>query len=230
MDAAAAAVSTLAEGAAAPAPAPGPEEAGASHGAAEQLGVGGDSTQAAEGTQSGPDAAVPMELQESAPAHVWEEANAAASPKKEAELAAPLQAAGDGADAGPAEAEALADGDGGDELDEESAEERGKRIAAQWTHDPEAVGEVAEVRALSCPTLRRCMHCWWQSEQPCSGTCRSRRTRLLPGQSCPSQALQRARLKRRRKPGQVCHSCSLTLFSSSPACVPSMHGMPAATF
>ena len=168
MDAAAAAVSTPDEGAAAPAPAPGPEEAGASHGAAEQFGVGGDSTQAAEGTQSDPDTAVPMELQESAPAHVWEEANAAASSKKEAELAAPLQAAGDGADAGPAEAEALADGDGGDELDEESAEERGKRIAAQWTHDPEAVGEVAEVRAPSCPALRRCMHCWWQSEQPCA--------------------------------------------------------------
>lgn len=49
------------------------------------------------------------------------------------------------------------------------------------------------------------------------GTCRSRRLRLLPRQPCPSQALQRARLKRRRKPGQVCQCCSLTFFSPSSA-------------
>ena len=109
-----------------------------------------------------------MELQESAPAHVWEEAQPAASHEKETEPAAPLQAAGEGADAGPVEAEALAEGDVGDELDEESAEERGKRIAARWTHDPEAVGEVAEVRALCCPALRRYMHCWWPSEHLCA--------------------------------------------------------------
>ena len=96
-----------------------------------------------------------------------EEAQPAASLQQEAEPAAaaplPAQAAGEGADAGPVEAEGVADGEGEDELDEESAEERGKRVAAQWTHDPEAAGEVAEVRALSSPALLRCVHCWWQS-------------------------------------------------------------------
>ena len=48
------------------------------------------------------------------------------------------------------------------------------------------------------------------------GTCRNRRLRLLPRRPCPSQALQGARLKRCRKPGQVCHSGPLAFLSLSP--------------
>ena len=55
----------------------------------------------------------------------------------------------EGASAEVAQSEAPA-AEGHGELDDESAEERGKRIAAQWTHDPEAVGEVAEVRSQPC--------------------------------------------------------------------------------
>ena len=102
------------------------------------------------------------DLQDRAPAHVWEEAQPAALPQHEAEpAAAPSQAHSQavvtGANAGPAESEGVADGNGEDELGEEGAEERGKRIAAQWTHDPEAVGELAEVRAPSSPAALHAM-------------------------------------------------------------------------
>ncbi len=45
-------------------------------------------------------------------------------------------------------------GEHAEEPDEESAEERGKRVAAQWTHDPEAIGEVAEVRCQAPAAVR----------------------------------------------------------------------------
>ena len=232
LDAAAAAVSAPDEGAAAAAPAPGPEEAGVGHGAAKQLGGSVENARAAEDAQSGPDAAVPAELhQERAPAHVWEEAHPAASPQQEAEplaapLPAPLQAAGDGADAGPAEVEGLAGGEGEAELDEESAEERGKRIAAQWTHDPEAVGEVAEVRAPSCicgAALCRAggnpSSCVWHVQEQEAEAAAGAALAQPPAAAGEAGEVPQA------KTGLSCSALSPPLCL---LCVPAMHGMPAA--
>lgn len=99
--------------------------------------------------------AIPVEeADSSAPAHEAA-AGQEARPRQLGEEPAPvpsesitfLEAEGASADVAQSEAPA-AEGNG--ELDDESAEERGKRIAAQWTHDPEAVGEVAEVRSQPC--------------------------------------------------------------------------------
>lgn len=74
------------------------------------------------------------------PGHGAEELDT--EPPHAADEAAP--AAIDSSGHGPAE-DGTQPAEGSADESEESAEERGKRIAAQWTHDPEAVGEVAEV-------------------------------------------------------------------------------------
>ncbi len=161
--AALAAASNLTGGAAAPAPAPSAGEApqhepvgepagsegqvpeGATHadGPFEEAGAGASpSFEEPEGQSDTAPPEASVEEVDSTPA----DAVAASGQQQPGEHASPEAAGGE-----------HPPGEHAEELDEESAEERGKRIAAQWTHDPEAIGEVAEARRQT-PAAARGVH------------------------------------------------------------------------